>query len=456
MGALMRPNNFRHDMRGSRVVEIRMEEYERSKRSILKTIRFRLVALGVIIGILALVSIVLGIVVRSYHMKIVKFSHRCISVRLRDLYFVYSVFSILFILHGFYMNDNWDRLQFDGNRLVMHVRLYSFLGFGAWLVALWLGAATLSAFGLVETQFIADSSPNLIYLTTLILCCLHLVTSPWLLNTVHKKGSQADEYYGAEFMANLKQQRRSARPRYEVDGGDDDDSDHDAESRSRVTLAQDEEHEEDGVPRRNSRSRSKKRGQKNHKVFYNADGTVSVVTGPEAVVARSSLQGDCYGGPVSPSASLELNLQGGVVQEGLLTSSRASNPDQIPFASPVFLLDREPRLQPNDFCRLWKHVETTGSFSCLFTNEPSKRDVDAHLRKFDFHVISSDAKDNVLQTHFYAYQCGTDLAFLCEFVLVFSRRFFQATFKCKESGAAADFVTRFNLQELLAVESGHD
>ncbi|KAF1330245.1 Transmembrane protein, partial [Globisporangium splendens] len=377
-------------------------------------------------------------------MKVVKFSHRCISVRLRDLYFVYGIFSTLCIFHGFYMDGNWDRLQLDGNRLVMHVRLYSLLGFGAWLVALWLGAATLSAFGLVETQFIADSSPNLIYLTTLIMCCLRLLISPWLLNTIHKKGSQADEYYCAEFMADLKQQqRRSARPRYEVD--DDDDSDHDAESRSRVTPLQDEEHEEeDAVPRRNSRSKSKKRGQKNRKVFYNADGTASVATGPEAVTARSSLQGgtgsprsavapqgDYYGRPVPPSASLELNLQGGVVQEGLLTSSHASNPDQIPFASPVFLLDREPRLQPNDFWWLWKHVETTGSFSCLFTNKPSKRDVDAHLRKFGFHVIGSDAKDNVLQTHFYAYQYGTDLAFLCEFVLVFSRRFFQATFKCK-------------------------
>lgn len=39
-----------------------MEEYERSKRSILKKIRFRLLVLGVLIGVLAIVSITLGIV----------------------------------------------------------------------------------------------------------------------------------------------------------------------------------------------------------------------------------------------------------------------------------------------------------------------------------------------------------------------------------------------------------
>lgn len=39
-----------------------MEEYERSKRSILKTIRFRLLALGVLMLLLAIVAITLGIV----------------------------------------------------------------------------------------------------------------------------------------------------------------------------------------------------------------------------------------------------------------------------------------------------------------------------------------------------------------------------------------------------------
>lgn len=67
-------------------------------------------------------------------MKVVKFQHKSISVRLRDLYFVHGVFSMVSIVHGFYMDSNWKRLQLDGNRLVMHVRLYSFLGFVAWLI----------------------------------------------------------------------------------------------------------------------------------------------------------------------------------------------------------------------------------------------------------------------------------------------------------------------------------
>jgi len=37
----------------------------------------------------------------------------------------------------------------------------------------------------------------------------------------------------------------------------------------------------------------------------------------------------------------------------------------------------------------------------------------------------------VLQVYFYGAQYGTDTVFLCEFVLLFARRFFQATFKCK-------------------------
>lgn len=71
-------------------------------------------------------------VVRSYHMKIVKFQRPSLGVRLRDLYFVYAATAVAFSFHGFYMDGNWDRLQLDGNRLVMHVRLYSLLGLGAW------------------------------------------------------------------------------------------------------------------------------------------------------------------------------------------------------------------------------------------------------------------------------------------------------------------------------------
>lgn len=67
-------------------------------------------------------------------MKIVKFQHLSAGVRLRDLYFVYAAVALVFGFYGFYMDSNWRRLQLDGNRLVMHVRLYSLLGLGTWIV----------------------------------------------------------------------------------------------------------------------------------------------------------------------------------------------------------------------------------------------------------------------------------------------------------------------------------
>lgn len=67
-------------------------------------------------------------------MKIVKFQRPSLGVRLRDLYFVYGAGAIVFGCHGFYVDGNWARLQQDGSHLVMHVRLYSLLGLGAWVL----------------------------------------------------------------------------------------------------------------------------------------------------------------------------------------------------------------------------------------------------------------------------------------------------------------------------------
>lgn len=124
---------------------------------------------------------------------------------------------------------------------------------------------------------------------------------------------------------------------------------------------------------------------------------------------------------------------------------------------------------------------TSGSFSCPFNREPLRQDVEAHLLSHGFHVVATEAKENVLQVYFHAYQMGTDVYFLGEFVFLFSRRFFQATFKCKvctvqsawvamcsgfcymhfrltilsrpqDHDIAPEFVTRFNLQELQVLE----
>uniref|UniRef100_H3HA44 Uncharacterized protein n=1 Tax=Phytophthora ramorum TaxID=164328 RepID=H3HA44_PHYRM len=174
-GSVMRPSSFRHDMRGAQVVEIRREEYERTKRSILKKIRRRLVILGVIIGLLSVVAFILGGVIRGYFSHILKFHRETGHVALANLYFIYAAASLVFSFHGFYIDGKWRKLQQDGNRLILHVRTFFILGVGSWATALWLGIATVSAFGLVEVQYIASSSPNLIYLTTLAM----VTTVPW-------------------------------------------------------------------------------------------------------------------------------------------------------------------------------------------------------------------------------------------------------------------------------------
>lgn len=74
----------------------------------------------------------------------------------------------------------------------------------------------------------------------------------------------------------------------------------------------------------------------------------------------------------------------------------------------------------------------SGAFSCVFANHPTRAEVEAHLAANGFRVLSAEQHDNVLQVYFYSSQLGAaDAVFLCEFVLLFARRFFQATFKCK-------------------------
>ena len=51
----------------------------------------------------------------------------------------------LFSLDGFYVDSKWKKMQQDGNRLVMHVRLFSLLGLGAWV----LGACAFFPLGTV-------------------------------------------------------------------------------------------------------------------------------------------------------------------------------------------------------------------------------------------------------------------------------------------------------------------
>lgn len=336
------------------------------------------------------------------HAKILKFHKISGHVTLANLYFVYAAMSLAFSLHGIFIIFKWRKMQLDGNRMIMHVRTVSILGAGSCAIALWLAIATLSAFGLVEVHLILSLDINLIYLVTLILVTVHLVISPWLLCTIHRKASQADDIFGAEFLSDIRHPRK---------------------------------HHED----------------------YDDDAICSITDDHEGIFGAES-NSNC--------SHLQLAMDGDddkklhrtcrqqsllVVSPGMLITSNGAVLAKQPHLQ-KFSMASKADLSPSDFWRLWKQTETTGAFSCTFANQPSQSDIQHHLEVHGFRVVAAEQKDCVLHVYFYGSQDETDVVFLCEFVLLLARRFFQAIFKCKNQETASDFVSRFNLQDVLVVE----
>ncbi|KAG1708168.1 hypothetical protein DVH05_024851 [Phytophthora capsici] len=345
--------NFRHDMRGAQVVEIRREEYERTKKSILKKIRRRLVILGVIIGLLSIVAFILGGVIRGYYSNIQKFYRLSGHVTLANLYFIYAAVSLAFSFDGFYIDGKWRKLQEDGNHLIMHVRAFFFLGVGSWAIALWLGIATLSAFGLVEVQYIASSNPNLIYLTTLVMVTVHLVTSPWLLRTIHRKGSQADEFFGAEFLSDIR------RPRKKNGDYDDEASSSDNDTGASAAAVQ-------PVPTSPSRAVSQRKIRRqqstkasSRKNVFNAEGNAGMSQLQLAMEGDDDAPRSARRQPSARPASPRISAT--ATHEPVNVSSRVESQSyhEIPFASPVFLMNPDANLPASNFWQLWKQTETT-------------------------------------------------------------------------------------------------
>ncbi|OQS07280.1 transmembrane protein [Thraustotheca clavata] len=116
-----------------------------------------------------------------------------------------------------------------------------------------------------------------------------------------------------------------------------------------------------------------------------------------------------------------------------------------------FSLDPKHKLKKSTFWDLWKKTDVSGSFSCNFKNtkSPSLKDVTNHLTKIGFHVVSHNESKDVMEIYFYGYPNGVDITFVAEFVFVYSRQFFQTTFKCEDKDLASDFVKLFQLQELM-------
>jgi hypothetical protein len=92
-------------------------------------------------------------IVTTAHDQVVKFHRRFFSVSLRDLYFLYGGVALLFSFHGFYVDGHWANMQKDGNRLVLHLRLYSFFGLASCVAGaqyyslLWTGRMVTKAVG---------------------------------------------------------------------------------------------------------------------------------------------------------------------------------------------------------------------------------------------------------------------------------------------------------------------
>ncbi|OQR83162.1 transmembrane protein [Achlya hypogyna] len=116
-----------------------------------------------------------------------------------------------------------------------------------------------------------------------------------------------------------------------------------------------------------------------------------------------------------------------------------------------FALDASRKLKKAAFWDLWKKTEVAGSFSCNFKNAqaPTLKEVTAHLTKAGFHVVSHNESKDVLEVYLYGHPVGVDIAFVAEFVFVYSRQFFQSTFKCEDKDLAPDFVKHFQLQDLM-------
>lgn len=178
----------------------------------------------------------------------------------------------------------------------------------------------------------------------------------------------------AEFMADLR------RPSQRVAAATSGESDSDGEDERRHDSANSEEDEGDeGGGATHSRRASHRRsqqhhrrrssakkearadgGQKSRKAFYSADGTATVAVPALLQQPSSSRSRSAVTAPsLDDHPSSDFDGQVTVAEAAVVTASQVTDPDQIPFASPVFVLDREARLQPSDFWRLWKQAETT-------------------------------------------------------------------------------------------------
>lgn len=204
---------------------------------------------------------------------------------------------------------------------------------------------------------------------------IHLLVSPWLLRTIHRKASQADAYYGY-----VRVEQRSALPRSKIFTSFSRVY-ASAEFMSEINKSKDRTSEDEEDAADSDADETSQRAavapafaatatNPARKAFFNVDGTATIVDSraaalglkpPSSSARNKEQQSHGNGAPpspprVAPSASFRRELP----PEALLTaSSSTTDPDQIPFASPVFVLDRSQKFPPPEFWRRWHELETT-------------------------------------------------------------------------------------------------
>ena len=349
------------------------EEYEATKKVALRKLKRRVLFLSISYLLLSFVIIILGAVVNGRYPQATGMNKTILGVRVRTLYYILSIALFLSSCVGLNFFGKWRKMKRDGFRLLWNARLFHFLGCLTWLASIWLGIGLLSSMRGIQVNGLTSNAITFIRVVSIICIFALVFIPPWILRTVYRKTSTADEMFGAEFMS-----------QYEYD------------------------------------ARETQRGTTNTNIHAAME---------EAIAATASAP------PYEGDAAAYVDVS-------------------IPYAQSVFALDPEFSISPREFRAEWQARPSSGSFSCNFNNAPTLAQVQMHLTSNGFVIVGSKKDRDVLEVQFAGSTAGpTQVTFLAEFVILLSRHYFQASFKCTDMDRTQDFVQQFQLQHLLVMQS---
>lgn len=120
-------------------------------------------------------------------------------------------------------------------------------------------------------------------------------------------------------------------------------------------------------------------------------------------------------------------------------------------------LSNVPLLDPTEFLALWEATPDAGNFICRVTKIPHWQDLELHLRRHAFAVVSDGFNlSNMRTVHFYAAmpappnkQQSAPTFFLGEFIFDSLSLKLYATFRCVEPNAIVPYVKRLQLKDVV-------